>query len=378
MEKSSLPIGKWLYRGGLGIALLLALGVAVLLAWHAWAQQQTRNHRPHIDPAVGVDELYTVEIGGIPQWIHVRGADRERPLLLFLHGGPGTPMMPFSHLFQDQWERHFVVVQWDQRGVGKTRYASDAEIVDATIDYERMQADAHELTAFLKRKYGKPKIFLVGHSWGSMLGTAVARQTPDDYYAYVGVGQVVEMQENERLGYQAALRIAERDGQREALQALRSLAPYPTADGSHLESKIDEVRKWQTALGIGISHRYRDDIEKNLLGFAFASPEYSLADLRYFLEGPSWPPLTELLNSFDIYRYPLRYELPMVFINGRHDWQTPSVLAESYFQAIQAPQKKLFWLEKSAHSPMVDEPDEFARILIQEVLPYAEAPASPR
>ena len=368
---------KWLGRGLAALAVLLVVTALGGMVWRAVLQHQTAQARTPIDKNIGVDEFYKVQIGGIDQWVRVRGADRRSPVLLYLHGGPGTPMIPFAHVFQNEWEKHFIVVQWDQRGAGKTRFASNAAEVDKTIDFPRMEADAHELTQFLKAKYDKPKIFLLGHSWGSMLGISLIRDFPHDYFAYVGTGQVVRMQDNEKLGYDFTLKTAEARRNQEALSELRAIAPYPRPDGSHLDKDIWVLRKWETAFGIGVSHRYRDNMDLTMLKFALTSPDYTLRDIGYFLGEHDWPALQRELNSFDIVRYGARFEVPVILIEGRHDWQTPSVLAERWIAGVSAPEKKYFWLEHSAHSPMVDEPDAFTRVLVDEVLPYA-GPTRPK
>ncbi len=369
---------KWSRRAAAAAVLLLVVAVVGFVAWRSLLQSQTAAARPQIDAKVGVNELVKVKIGGIDQWVHIRGQDRRNPVMLYVHGGPGTPMIPFSHVFQSEWEKHFTVVQWDQRGAGKTRFASDPKVVDKTIDFPRMEADAHELTQYLKTRFGQPKIFLLGHSWGSMLGVALAHDYPQDYYAYVGTGQVIEMQANERLGFEATLAEAKRRGDKVGIAELEALRPYPAADGSHLGQKIGVLRKWETTYGLGLSRKYRGDMTATMLKFALASPEYSLRDITYFFDEPNWPPLQRELNTFDISRYGTEFKVPMIFIEGRHDWQTPSVLVAEYAATLRAPAAKVIWLEASAHSPMVDEPEAFTGALVRDVLPYANAaPAAP-
>ncbi|HEY5220149.1 MAG TPA: alpha/beta hydrolase, partial [Gemmatimonadaceae bacterium] len=196
----------------------------------------------------GIDELKAVEIGGIKQWISVRGNNPANPLLLFIHGGPGSPMMPESWIFQRPWEDFFTVVQWDQRGAGKTFSAANRQ-ADTTMTIDEMQADAEQLIELLLRTYGKKKIFLMGHSWGSILGLKVAQHRPDLLYAYVGVGQVVNGMQNEVVGYQQTLTEAEKVGNQAAIQGLKAIAPYPNPEGFTPMSKVLAERKWDVALG---------------------------------------------------------------------------------------------------------------------------------
>src|ERR1700689_4728135 len=181
--------------------------------------------------AGGISELKTVDIGGIKQWISIRGNNPANPILLFIHGGPGSPMMPESWVFQRPWEDFFTVVQWDQRGSGKTFSASGRQ-PDKSMTLEQMQADAEQLIDLLRQSYGKKKIFLVAHSFGSVLGVRVAQHRPDALYAYIGIGQVVNAVQNETVGYQETLAQAESVGNQTAIEELKAIAPYPGAGGS--------------------------------------------------------------------------------------------------------------------------------------------------
>ena len=156
----------------------------------------------------GIEQTRAVRIGGIDQWISVRGTDRRNPVLLFLHGGPGYVAMPTSWYFQRGWEEYFTVVQWDQRGAGKTYAANDPAQIAPTMTRARMLAEAEEMVAFLRKEFGKDRIFVLGHSWGSSLGIQLAQRHPDWLHAYVGIGQVTDAMESERRGWQYTMEAA--------------------------------------------------------------------------------------------------------------------------------------------------------------------------
>jgi pimeloyl-ACP methyl ester carboxylesterase len=137
----------------------------------------------------GIDEAAYVEIGGIEQWITIRGQDRNNPVLLFLHGGPGDATNPWGYAAFPTWLKYFTVVQWDQRGAGKT-FGRNGAASASTITPDRMVQDGIELVEWLKQKLHKEKIVLVGHSWGSVLGFFMVKARPDLFYAFVGTGQV--------------------------------------------------------------------------------------------------------------------------------------------------------------------------------------------
>jgi predicted alpha/beta-fold hydrolase len=142
----------------------------------------------------GVEELLPVQINGATQWLSIRGSDRRNPILLYLHGGPGSTTMPEDYTFQTRWEDYFTVVQWDQRGAGKTYASNDPKALASTMTIEEVTSDAEEVVRYLQKRYDKRRMFLRGHSWGSVLGVALAQRHPEWFYAYLGVGQMVNMQ----------------------------------------------------------------------------------------------------------------------------------------------------------------------------------------
>jgi proline iminopeptidase len=225
----------------------------------------------------------------------------------------------------------------------------------------------------LKKRYGKDRIVIVGHSWGSMLGLGLVQARPQDISAYVGTGQVIDITQNETLGYEATLAEAKRSKNAVAIEELSGLKPYPEANGATPDAKIDLLRKWENAFGFGISRRYRAKINGVMPMVALASPEYSLRDVSYFLidTGPTPAQLDKDVDAFKASKWSSNYQVPMFLFLGRYDWRTPSKMAAPWLETITAPTKKIVWFENSAHSPMVDEPDKFAKALINEVRPLA-------
>jgi proline iminopeptidase len=351
---------------------LAFLGIGGGLIWRASLQSETAQTRLKIDSKTGVNELFKLNIGGIPQWFHARGAQKSDPVLLWLHGGPGTPMMPFESMWQKSLEAHFIVVHWDQRGAGKTYFEAPAQTQNS---YELMLSDAQAVLAMIKQRYGKQRVVIVGHSWGSMLGLGLIQTRPQDIAAYVGTGQVVDITQNERQGYLATLAEARRLKDEIAIKELEAIAPYPEANGETPERKIDVLRKWENAYGFGISRRYRAQINDIMPKVALASPEYGLNDVSFFLRdtGPTPAQLDKDMDIFNADKWGKTFKVPMFLFLGRHDWQTPSALAAPWLDTITAPAKQVIWFEKSAHSPMVDEPDAFAKALIEQVRPVAVA-----
>ena len=348
----------------LPLFIVVVLGVAGLLGYRHFQREDIAERRLISSPT-GVDTLQVVKLGGINQWIEIRGQDRSNPVLLFLHGGPGSAWIPMTHLYQDPWERYFTVVQWDQRGAGKS-YRGPAFAEGLTFD--RMVADAEELIGYLQRTLGKDRIVLLGHSWGSIMGTFLVKAHPEWFSAYIGVGQVVDMEQNEIVSYDWVLREARARQDKEAMDALREIGRPPYQSEGLAESILTERRY---LLKFGGAHHTNDYTEfiKGLL----LSPEYSLREAINYVSANTYS-LEALIGEqmqVDLRRLGPRYDVPVFFFLGRNDWQTPSTLAADYFQEIDAPHKELVWFERSAHSPMLAEPQEFLVELVDRVRPYA-------
>jgi len=317
--------------------------------------------------APGIDSMETVEIGGIPQALYFRGEDVKNPVILFLHGGPGFPEMPYLHEFQYEWEAYFTIVHWDQRNTGKTFFLSDPEAVLENLSFERALADAYEVAQYIRETLAKDKIIVLGYSWGTALGTALVQSYPQCFSAYIGLGQVVNMRDNERIGFEALLAAARLKGDCEAIKNIEALAPYPPS-GPFNESfvaKLMEVRKWQVEYGIATGN----EIDSIALESPYYSPqekEYlSVNILKYQL-----PLLKFLCDEYDVHRFfGSSYKMPVFIITGDRDYQTPHTLARSFFEEISAPYKAFFLIPNAGHGAMLDNKAEFNRVLLEEVRP---------
>ena len=317
----------------------------------------------------GIDELRTVEIGGIEQWINVRGNDPANPLLLFIHGGPGSPMMPLSWTFQRPWEDFFTVVQWDQRGAGKT-FSTAGRQPDPALSIKQMQADAEQLIELLLRTYGKDKIFLMGHSWGSILGLRIARHRPEWLHAYIGVGQVVNGQRNEAVSYGETLALAEAAGDTGAISQLQAIAPYPQPDGPTPLAKILLERKWVIALGGMVYGRTEyDESRLRAMSPAYSNFDVESTELGELSSLEALLPQAAAVNFDDA----TVFECPIFFFAGAQDRTTPTSILVDYYGRIQAPVKDLFVIDHAAHYVVNESPGEVLLDLVLHVLPLAPA-----
>ena len=214
-------VARWVGWACIVFAAAVVAVAVGLFAWRSISIEHTRASR-RIDPTAGSTRWRRsnwVESSNGCRSVAGTGAIR----LLFLHGGPAEPMMPFAYTFQSTLEGAFTVVQWDQRGAGKTDFANSPDLVTPTVTYERISADAVELINYLRLRFNQPKVFVLGHSWGSMLGLPLVHDHPDPIHAYIGTGQVINVRENERVGYQHVLEEATAEATR---KPGASFSPY--------------------------------------------------------------------------------------------------------------------------------------------------------
>jgi len=319
----------------------------------------------------GIDVMETVEIGGIQQVMYSRGENRENPVVLYIHGGPGSPSMPLLHDWQYPLEEHFTFVHWDQRNSGKTFFLNNPEAILKTLTFEQVLTDAYEVAQHIKNRFNKEEITVLGHSWGSILGTALVQTHPKLFNAYIGVGQVVNMIDNERVGFEVLLERAQADGNEEHIKAIKSLAPYPPPDKSFDEGVLElimEVRNWQAKYGLAASV----SIEQ-ILTLLF-SPHYRLKEKLNYRNAlknqmPLLKSLFDKVDTIDIHKFGLEYAIPVFYILGDKDYQTPHTLARTFFDKISAPQKEFFLIPNAGHNAMHDKTDEFNRILLEKIRP---------
>lgn len=379
------------------------IAAALLPGFHAaWAQQQqqpavttsaipgtAQNQNPAAKPAEkpltreevtgilrenrkivsehGIEESALVEIGGIKQAISIRGRDTRNPILLVVHGGPGSPEMPHAFTFQSPWEDYFTVVEWDQRGTGKTYAANDSAKLGDTLTIARMAADTVELTNYLRSRFHKQKIFLLGHSWGTILGATVAHEHPELLYAYIGVGQVVNNWRSEELGFQATLAAAQADHNEQALHDLASLAPYPGEPVTF--QRVGLERKWLEYYGGLAWGRHSFDWVTNTWEL---SPDYSETELDAIGKGTVFS-FTRLLPQLTAFNFDnvTDFRCPIFLFTGRHDLSVSHELAAEWYEKLHAPEKELVWFENSAHLLMLEEPGRFLLHLVTDVRPIA-------
>jgi pimeloyl-ACP methyl ester carboxylesterase len=340
-----------------GFASLFRLAVVLPLLSAIGANAQA--------PAAQIDRVQFVQIGGIDQWISIRGQSRANPVLLVVHGGPGEAQWPQAEIYKP-WQQAFIVVQWDQRGAGHTYGRYGANTPDVTLD--RISKDGVELAEYLCHQLGKKKIIVLGHSWGSLVATRMVQMRPSLFAAYVGTGQVASWNAMINIQYDLLLASARRQGDQAKIKELEALSrPGPT-NGDHWSflGKYNFRSLWALPDQEWLRHlrsqatelKERDfDQFKNLEDGMQFTGEHVLPDQI----------------ATDLPKTARKIHVSYFIIQGRDDVITPTQAAVDYFKCIKAPKKRLILIPNAGHFAFMTASDVFLSALVTNVRPVAIA-----
>jgi len=298
-----------------------------------------------------------IEIGGIQQGFFIRSENPDNPVLLFLHGGPGSPELPYSVAYEssERLEKYFTVCYWEQRGAGMSFSES---LEPGTMTTTQMVEDARQMTNYLQSRFKQEKIYLMGHSWGSYLGIKIIEKYPENYLAFVGVGQISNQLESEKLAYDYLLELVTEKNDKGALEKLKQFdknAPdFPSND------YLMNIRGVMNEYGIGMAHQNISmlDFVVNVMLFK----GYTLFEKMNYTKGSLFSlQLFDKVINDNLFESSASFDIPVYIMHGKHDYVTSYALAREYSDAIKAPTKAFFTFENSAHSPNLEEPEKFVQ-----------------
>ena len=314
-----------------------------------------------------IAEAGYLHLGGIDQWVMVRGENSANPLLILVHGGPGFPERPLFRYFNTPLEKSFTVVYWDQRGTGKS---FDRRIPESSMTVEQFISDLDELVNAMRNRFGQEKVAIYGHSWGSALGVLYAARFPEKISVYCGAGQVGSWPASEAICYEFTLAEAKRRKNRKALRELGAIGPPP-----HSARKVIMQRKWLTRFAGMVRGMSMWELSRIMI----SGPECSILDLHNILRGALFSTYTmwEEVSALDLTKIAPALQVPVVFLLGRHDHVISPETSVAYFKILSAPSKKLAWFEESAHEPPFEEPEKFNMVMEELIRPMAVCTAIP-
>lgn len=369
--------------GSIAIAALLSRRFAVLLAVIALAltgvvtTSQATVSTPPITDGAGkvvpgsIAEMRTLNLGGVDQWVMIRGYSTSNPVLLYLAGGPGGTSYSLNREYNSELEKHFIVVNWEQMGAGKSAGALLADWNQLTP--QEYIAAGQQLTTYLRQRFHQEKIYLWGQSWGTLLGIWMVQRQPSWYAAYVGVGQMVSPVADDREIYYDVLQRARTSGDSQLVQRLETMGPPPYHG-------LFNMANYTTVFGPN-DDRMKSLVEASgpparapLAGMA-EGPEYGLADQVGVLLGLglTFAVVYDQLDNIDLARQATELKVPVYFVEGRYDLNARTDLVESYFALLQAPSKQIAWFEHSGHNPAHEEVDRFNDFMTNTLLTQSPA-----
>jgi pimeloyl-ACP methyl ester carboxylesterase len=352
---------KIIGRGLLGLLVLVGVMTAAALGYRAHVQNENRLALQIASPR-GIDEGSYVQIGGLRQWIQIRGEDKDNPVLLVVHGGPAMSMIPFTYRSMRPWEQSFTVAQWDQRGAGRTYFLNGGADSTAT-GLSQIVADGVRVAEFLRAHLGKPKIIVLGESWGSAVAIEMVRARPDLFYAYVGTGQAVDMRRADEASYRLLLQRAGMQHDDAALTQLTAIGPPPYTSVSSRNAE-QQVLAEQLAKGEDQGLMARD--------FLYA-PGYSLWELFESIAGATRH-RSVLLHDEESYRVLAsgsQFAVPLFFFQGTEDLIAPASLVSELSGQVQAPRSELVLFPGAGHNAFYFLSDRFLQELNARVRPLA-------
>ncbi|MDO9088480.1 MAG: alpha/beta hydrolase [Anaerolineaceae bacterium] len=353
------------------IVLIILAGFILGSQWSAHTPPILNEEGEALEGSIA--SLEKVKLGGVDQWLIIRGQDTNNPVLLFLSGGPGASEAARVLRFNQELEQHFTVVIWEQRGCGKS-YPSIHPKSELTLG--QYEADIIELSEFLRTRFNQEKIYLVGHSWGTIIGALAAQSRPDLFHAYVGTAQMVDVLETDILIYDMVKDYSIKTGDAVFVKTLETqgeppylgkspIQPYSTLFGR--EYAIFEVPNIKNE-----EYRRNGDI----LMLMLKQPEYGWLDRIYYLLGlmNTFNVVYPQLQDLDLRQTNTHFDLPVYMVLGRNDMNNPSQIPEDYFNQIEAPSKQLVFFEDSGHGMIWEEANKFHDLMINVVLPETYEP----
>lgn len=330
------------------------------------------RHTPTIQGENAIAELLSIPVNGVQQWLLIRGEDKHKPVLLFVHGGPGTAQIAVMRNYQKELEKHFVVVQWDQRGAG---LSGNEPIPDDTYNKEQFIADGLWVTSYLCERFSQDKIFLVGHSWGSGLGYMMVARHPEYFRAFAGLGQM--SRNGESMAYAETLRVARDSGNEDAIRELELLGPPPYKSVPRVKGVLHDAEPGHEAFA-GMQVRFKwsailgGDAKYLNITFLFIRElllcsEYTWTDVFAWLKhkAHSINLMYETCNqNIDLYQEGTDLKIPVFFLLGKWDLLTVPSGAVALMDSITAPMKQIFWFD-SGHEIQWERPREYQDVLIE-------------
>ena len=301
-----------------------------------------------------------VEIGGIDQWLLIKGENKNNSVILYLTGGYGQSCFYYMPHYYPQLEKDFTVVYWEQRGTGKSY---NKEIPESSFTFKQLTSDINEISIYLRNKFNKDKIILLGHSWGTSIGLLASKEYPENFQFFIGIGQFVNWEMNCSAKYYGLLAKSEAENNKDAIAQIKSLGepPYEQKDKSQKDKVLNN---WADYFSGSEFERNWKRIERSLY---LNCPEYNLSEKIMIKSHNLLYQIYDKSTRLDFFNETNNFEIPIYFVQGENDYCTVTSVVEEYYNSITAPDKDLLILKDSGHDPNFVHPQEFHKYLLSKL-----------
>ncbi|QUI24064.1 alpha/beta hydrolase [Vallitalea pronyensis] len=355
MLRKILKMMKWFSLFILSLIILIVVVIFII--------RRVNVNKTKITTDKGIQESNYVEINGNEHYLQIRGENRDNPVILFLHGGPGFPLTYLSTYFQQDLEKQYTFVNYEQRHAGRTYYKNDTT---EEVSFGIMLEDVHGVVNYVKNRLQVDKVIIMGQSWGTVLGSTYVQKHPENVTAYFGVGQVIDFDQGKILAAEQAMALAD---QEDSDKLEHAIAQFKKSHNTQQTDIVNLENLIMTSAKYLKGDKEISGLKQMWLGIS--SPYMTIQDIQWFLNASNTQKIMALQQNvinymyyeFNVNNLNAHYDVPMFYIQGSHDYITPTQLVEAYYATISTPVKNMYIMEDAGHTPFLDKPNEFAEFV---------------